>query len=155
MPEREHPRLLVATSDHAIDVAALHATLFERAWDAEGVGRLLAHPACLAFVGLDVPEAKVVGFIVAQLAAGEGEILSLGVKKDRRRQGVGRLLTQALIDAARRKAVQRLFLDVGEGNAAAIALYTRLGFAQLGRRKAYYLHADGTREDALLMAFEI
>lgn len=154
MPERAELRVLVAASDHASGIAALHATLFEKAWAAEDVRRLLEHPACLAFVGLDVLEAKVVGFIVAHLAAGEGEILSLGIRRDKHRQGVGRLLAQALIDAARRKEIQRLFLDVGENNAPAIALYRRLGFEQMGRRSAYYLHADGTREDALLMALK-
>lgn len=155
MSEHEQSRLLVATPDHASEIAALHGTLFEKAWDAEGVGRLLEQPACSALVALDEFEAKVIGFIVAHMAAGEGEVLSLGVKRDSHRQGVGRRLAQALIEAARRKAVQRLFLDVGESNTPAIALYDRLGFSQMGRRKAYYLHTDGTREDALLMVLKL
>jgi ribosomal-protein-alanine N-acetyltransferase len=51
--------------------------------------------------------------------------------------------------------VHRLFLDVAESNSAAIGLYARLGFTQMGRRKAYYAHADGSREDALLMVYDV
>jgi ribosomal-protein-alanine N-acetyltransferase len=38
-------------------------------------------------------------------------------------------------------------LEVRAGNKAAISLYHKLGFAEVGKRKAYY--SDG--EDALLM----
>jgi ribosomal-protein-alanine N-acetyltransferase len=155
MPERENLRLLLAAPAHAGEIAVLHTSLFERGWDIDGVRRLLEHPACLAYVAVDATDNTVLGYIVAHLAAGEGEILSLGVNKGRHRQGMGRRLAQTLIDTAKRKDIQRLFLDVAESNAAALALYAQLGFTQIGRRKAYYLHADGTREDALLMALAL
>ena len=43
--------------------------------------------------------------------------------------------------------ISRLFLDVAESNTSARALYDAAGFAQTGRRRAYY--ADG--DDAILM----
>ncbi len=46
---------------------------------------------------------------------------------------------------------KRIFLDVGADNPAALALYGKLGFAQLARRKSYYSRPAGQREDALLM----
>ena len=42
-------------------------------------------------------------------------------------------------------------LEVAASNMAAIALYERLGFRQVGRRKGYY--ADG--EDACLMNMDL
>ena len=47
---------------------------------------------------------------------------------------------------------ERMFLEVAEGNAAARALYARTGFAGAGRRRGYYARADGSREDALILA---
>ena len=47
--------------------------------------------------------------------------------------------------------VRSLFLEVDEGNAAARRLYERAGFAEVGRRKAYYQKADGSAATALVM----
>jgi ribosomal-protein-alanine N-acetyltransferase len=155
MAQRDELRLLVAAPESSADIAALHASLFERAWDTESVRRLLDHPACLALVALEPEQRRTVGFIVAQLAAGEGEILSLGVEAALQRRGIASLLVETLLEMAQRRDVRRLFLDVADSNSAAISLYERLGFAQMGRRKAYYLHADGRREDSLLMVRSI
>ena len=44
-----------------------------------------------------------------------------------------------------------LTLEVREGNAPAIALYEKLGFREVGRRKNYY---PERKEDAVLMTVE-
>ena len=49
---------------------------------------------------------------------------------------------------ARGNGLAFLTLEVRASNAAAIALYTKLGFVQAGRRKNYYEHP---REDAWIM----
>ena len=62
-----------------------------------------------------------------------------------RRQGIGR----QLLDWAHRQFPENEFwLEVRESNAAAIALYTRFGFREAGRRRNYY---DLPREDALIL----
>ncbi|HTO09992.1 MAG TPA: GNAT family N-acetyltransferase [Candidatus Binatia bacterium] len=48
--------------------------------------------------------------------------------------GVGSALTAAVLDWARERGFQRIGLWVTEGNAAAIALYERMGFTPTGRR---------------------
>lgn len=153
--ERTHVRSIAAIPEHAGDISALHARLFERGWNSEEVSRLLEHPACFAQIAVVQQEPHAIGYVLAQAAAGEAEILSIGVAERWRRQGVGRLLTEALVAEARRKGAHRLFLDVAETNAAALALYRQLGFTQLGRRKAYYLRDDGERDDALLMVLDL
>jgi ribosomal-protein-alanine N-acetyltransferase len=153
----EHPeiRLLAATPEQAGPLSALHVQLFEKGWDADGVRRLLEHPACVTLVATTRRASAMVGFIIAQLTADEAEVLSIGVDKTWQRQGIGHALVEALIGVAKRKEVRRLFLDVAESNRAALALYAGLGFTRMGRRKDYYLHTDGRREDALLMVREI
>ena len=151
MPEKGGQiRVREAGPEYAGDISALHGRVFEKAWDAEGVRRLLEHPASVALIAIE-PSGGVAGFILAQLTADEAEILSLGVASISQRSGVGTQLVRGLIDAAQRKGVKRVFLDVAASNEAALGLYAKLGFAQMGRRKDYYSHAGGRREDALLM----
>jgi len=155
MDEVRPIHVLAATPEHAAYIADMHGALFERAWDAEGVRRLLEHPASVALVAQIGSAAHPAGFAMAHLTADEMEILSVGVRRDWHRQGIGRALVAGLIDVARPRDVKRVFLDVAESNVAAVALYSGLGFTGMGRRKNYYSHADGTREDALLMVHEM
>ena len=60
----------------------------------------------------------------------------------RRRQGVGDALVQSLCAGAKVAGAQDMFLEVAADNAAACALYAKHGFAQVGRRPAYYAGTD-------------
>jgi ribosomal-protein-alanine N-acetyltransferase len=57
--------------------------------------------------------------------------------------------------AARRGDAKRIFLEVAEDNEAALALYRKLGFQEVGRRKRYYARRDGEPADALTMALTL
>jgi ribosomal-protein-alanine N-acetyltransferase len=80
----------------------------------------------------------IIGYVIARHALDEAEILNLGVASTRQRQGVGRALVQAMLAQLRQWGVASVFLEVRESNAAARRLYGALGFAQVGRRRAYY-----------------
>lgn len=136
-----------ATSDPA-RLAALHAEAFDRPWDAQALGELIARPGA-------VLEADADGFILVQVSADEAEVLTLAVRPAARRRGVARRLTGQAMARAAALGATRLFLEVAEDNAAARALYAALGFAEAGRRPAYYLRADGGRTDALLLALNL
>jgi ribosomal-protein-alanine acetyltransferase len=78
------------------------------------------------------------GFIIGRHAADEGEILTLAVSAVSRRQGQGHALVNQLFQRFREHSVVRVFLEVRESNAAAIAFYEKLGFRLSGRRSSYY-----------------
>ena len=150
-----HISILWASPEHAAELAQLHAGLFEKPWDADSFLRLLAHPGATSFLARIGTPPRTIGFILSQLAADEAEILTLGVRKDSQRHGIARRLVEALARAAKKAEVRRLFLEVGQSNAAALALYKGLGFQEIARRKGYYEHAAEPAEDALVLALSL
>lgn len=131
-----------------LELAALHAQAFDAPWDAAAFADLLDQPGVFAVAEPD-------GFILMRLVLDEAEILTLAVQPAARRAGLGgRLVGEGVVRATQGGAA-RVFLEVAESNAAARALYARAGFAEVGRRRAYYRRPDGSREDALTLAWNI
>jgi ribosomal-protein-alanine N-acetyltransferase len=135
----------------APELARIHAEALPPGWDAadfrpyitSGENRL----CCVACDGH-----RTAGFVIAQAAGYEAEILTIAVASTARRQGVGRLLMTAAIDWARvEHSVETVYLEVAEGNLIARAFYGLLGFTLFARREHYYqLHRDRP-EAALVM----
>jgi [ribosomal protein S18]-alanine N-acetyltransferase len=144
--------LLWAVPDHARDIAGLHAAVFDTAWDAAAVARLLEHPGSTALVATTGIPKSMVGFVLGQLAADEAEVLSIGVAPEWQRHGLGARLMDGLARAAARGQAKRLFLEVAADNAGAQALYGKLGFTESGRRKAYYARQGGPAVDAIVLS---
>lgn len=129
-------------------LAALHAACFAEAWSAAAIVRILEAPGAVALVAGAAPPA---GFALARGAADEAELLTLAVLPAWRRRGLGRALVEAALAWAAARGATALFLEVGAGNAAALALYGGAGFATVGRRPAYYRRPSQASEDALVM----
>jgi ribosomal-protein-alanine N-acetyltransferase len=91
------------------------------------------------------------GYGVISVAAGESHLLNLCVRPEALQQGIGRKLLKHFISVARRHGAEVVFLEVRPSNRAALALYGKNGFNELGVRKDYY-PAEGGREDALILA---
>lgn len=80
--------------------------------------------------------------------------LTAAVHPDWQGKGLGAMLFNALIEAARQMwpPITRIELMVREGNAGAVALYQRLGFVIEGRFAKRVHRPDGTVEDDIAMA---
>lgn len=74
-----------------------------------------------------------VGFLLAhELLRRDGAgrtffVYEVGVRDDRRRQGVGRRLLEEAFRRCRERGIRRAFVTTNEGNEAAMALYRSLG----------------------------
>lgn len=148
--------LLWASPDHAGEIAQLHAQLFSPVWSEESIRGLLDHPASTAFLAVVAGQPpKTVGFVMAQLAADEAEILSIGVASDWQRKGVGRRLVEGVARAVRRAEAKTLFLEVAADNDAAIELYQRAGFMGTGLRRGYYERQGAAPVDAVTLALKL
>ncbi len=123
-------------------LAALQAACFpEEPWDAGSIASLCAPPEGFALLALRGDEP--VGFVLARVAAGEGEILAIGALPTERRSGVGRRLVEATLAHARQLGAEALFLEVAEDNEAARTLYMANNFFSVGRRPGYYKRPSG------------
>lgn len=95
-----------------------------------------------------------VGYAVMSIAADEAHLLNLCIDPLNQSRGKGRRLLRAMVELARDRRAQRIFLEVRPSNAPALALYHSEGFNEIGRRPRYYPATEG-REDALVMAMEL
>lgn len=135
----------------------LYARSFDEPYARPALESLIDSPGAWATIAWhgDSGGRRGAGFIIARMVAGEGEILSLGVALSERRRGAGRaLLTDALYRLALSGA-DAVFLEVGEDNPGAVALYRGLGFREVGRRRGYYLRKNGQRVSALIMRYPV
>jgi ribosomal-protein-alanine acetyltransferase len=92
---------------------------------------------------------EITGLVVVRTASCEVEVLNLAVLPSWRRRGVARELLLAAFSTARSAGARRAFLEVRESNLGARAFYLRIGFTEVGRRRAYYRNPS---EDAMILA---
>jgi ribosomal-protein-alanine N-acetyltransferase len=138
-----------AASD-AATLARLHAPVFSDAWPEEAFRSLIEREGVIVLLASRLAAGAAEGFILIRSVAGECEVLTFCVADEARRAGVGGMLLDAACAAAREAGAKEMFLEVGERNAAALALYRRRSFADVGRRAAYYHHGDDAA-DALVL----
>ena len=90
-------------------------------------------------------------------AVDELHLLNITVSPKLRKLGLASRMMVAIEGVAAQQNMPRIILEVRPSNLAAVTLYQKLGYEQIGIRKNYY-PADphlGTREDALVMAKSI
>lgn len=92
-----------------------------------------------------------IGYGILMMTVGEAELLDITIVPEMQRRGLGAVLLDHLFEVARSHGAVRMLLEVRPSNAAGLALYLRAGFAEIGRRRAYY-HG---KEDAIVMAREL
>jgi ribosomal-protein-alanine N-acetyltransferase len=73
------------------------------------------------------------------------------VRPEAQGQGHGRALLGELMRRSVALGAHTLWLEVRESNERARRLYSRWGFASVGRRKGYYPALPPQREDAIVM----
>jgi ribosomal-protein-alanine N-acetyltransferase len=150
------------------DLARLHARAMTVPvpWNAEDFRDLLAHSGTflIPLSASKYPEGArgatpkaaqdLAGFALGRVVLDEAELLTIAVDPAVQRQGIGRACLAAFEAGAAARGARRLFLEVAETNAPAIALYTSAGWQEAGRRKAYY-KGKAARIDAILMAKQL
>lgn len=97
-------------------------------------------------------DGTITAFAILSTGGGDAHVLDIAVAPAFRRRGLARWLMEELMEAARARDCDQLFLEVRAGNEPALGLYRDLGFAEVALRRGYYPLPGGGREDAILMA---
>ncbi len=105
-----------------------------------------------AFFFVALESENVVGYGGYCLVDDEMHITNIAVKNGVRRRGIGRKLTELLIEDGLQRGVKAAHLEVRRSNLAAQGLYRALGFKQVGMRPGYY---QQEKEDAILMSADL
>ena len=116
---------------------------------------MLTDAASVCLIADAKPATEAAGLAVARVAADEAEILSIVVARRMRRGGLATRLLGQLLSGLRQRGIRLVFLEVGEDNVAAIALYANFGFVAVGKRDAYYKRDDGSTPAALVMRLDL
>lgn len=135
-------------------LARIHAQGFYRGWSPEEIEAFLDEEATPLYVACDAKR-TIAGFALIRQAADEAELLTIAVDPKWRGKHIGQALLRAVFDDLLLTPARRMFLEVDERNAPAIALYRGQGFATIGSRKGYYARPDGSAATALVMARDL
>ncbi|HSG48549.1 MAG TPA: ribosomal protein S18-alanine N-acetyltransferase, partial [Longimicrobiales bacterium] len=81
-----------------------------------------------------------IGYFVLWCILDQGELANIAVTEGHRGKGYGAFLLQRVVDVAKERGVEALYLEVRVSNASATKLYKAFGFTEVGRRKKYYDH---------------
>jgi ribosomal-protein-alanine N-acetyltransferase len=142
-------RIADAAAREVIDaIAGLEAEAFTNPWSRDSLIWELENSDVTRVHVLRDDEGTIVAFSVCWIIFDELHINTLAVAPAVRRRGFGTLLLEAVLTEAERAGAGKATLEVRASNAAALALYERLGFRVSARRPGYYTNPP---EDALIL----
>jgi ribosomal-protein-alanine N-acetyltransferase len=134
------------------EICAIELDSFPTPWSQALFAEELRRPEiCFWTVAIDkaaAPGSQLIGYGGFWRAVDEAHFTNLAVRSDHRRQGLGKVLLQAVLRRAKAQGCVRATLEVRPSNQAAVALYEQAGFAAAALRPRYY---SDNGEDALLM----
>ena len=132
-------------------VYRLNQAAFAECWSHESLYSALESGYDLLLCECD---GELAGYLLALIVMDEIQIMQIAVAAPFRRRGLASAMTAELMRFY--PGASQMLLEVRASNRAARALYGKLGFAETGRRKAYYSpDAAGQREDAVLMTKQL
>lgn len=137
---------------HVMDEA--FGTRFGEAWTRSQLSGILPMAGVSLTLAFDRSRETVVGFSLVRTVVDESELLLIAVLPSDQGRGVGTLLLDHFVGRAREDGVQRVHLEVRDGNPA-IGMYRAAGFSPVGRRRNYYHATNGKRYDAITLANQL
>lgn len=131
-------------------VTEIESATFAIPWSRESFRRELEENVAARYLVAE-KNGRVVGYAGAWVILDESHITNIAVEQEERGQGIGRKLTEALLDYLSNLGAAYATLEVRVSNERAQNLYRSLGFTAVGKRKRYY---EDNQEDAWLMVCE-
>lgn len=134
---------------HISQAANIEKLCFAHPWSEEALGNELSNELARFFAAVDKETETVLGYIGMHAIVDGGYITNVAVLPQYRKNGIGDMLVKAVVECAKHNdRLAFVTLEVRPSNAAAIHLYEKNGFKQVGRRKGFYRDPP---EDGLIM----
>ncbi len=131
-------------------VVAIDQVSFSLPWPARSFQfELTDNPASRSWV--IEADGHIIAMLVAWLIVDEIHIATIATHPDHRQQGIGKKLLLHTLQSAKEEGAVTSFLEVREGNTAALEMYRKFGYVESGRREGYY---KDNNEDAILMTLD-
>ncbi len=144
-------QIIPMTSAHLDQAEELEKICFpEDPWSRRILKESLAGESSAALLARD-GDGGVLGYVFFTIVLDEGSVDNIAVHPDARRRGVASALLRAVHGYGRSHGLSFLLLEVRPSNRGAAALYRKMGYQEVGRRKNYYLDP---KEDAIIMKLE-
>ena len=153
-----HLRLRDATMADSARIADIHAESFAHGWSPREIEQMLLDGHVIDIVSCPAVLGEVLtGFAISRVVRDEAELLSIALDPEIRGKRFAARLLARHAARVRQAGAERLFLEVADDNAAALALYRRQGFTEIGRRKNYYPGetSRAPRRDAVTMQWDL
>lgn len=140
-------QIRIMNESDAVEVAKISTLSFSSPWSTESYIQEIKNPVALYLVA--VINDDIVGFIGTWNVLDESHITNVAVHPNFRKQKIGSLLLENLINTCEKLQNTSSFdLEVRASNIPAQKLYSKFNFKNNGIRKGYY---TDNKEDAILM----
>ena len=128
-------------------VVDIETEAFSSPWRKETFAGLIDRPSLEVLV-MEHADEGVIGYAVLWCILEQGELANVAITPRMRGKGLGSRLLDRVLEVARRRGVEAVYLEVRTSNTRALDLYRRFGFSDVGVRKGYY---DHPKEDARIL----
>lgn len=129
-------------------IVAVETAAFDAPWTREVYAQEFDRDLARVLVAVDHGDGEIHGVACWWHVVDEAHLLRVAVRPHRRRQGIGTALLERVLADAAAAGCAHVDLEVGRRNTAALALYARGGFVEVGLRRGYYQHPV---DDAVLL----
>ena len=99
------------------------------------------------YMAEDTETNEIRGYIIFWIIEEILELHDMAVIEKHKKKGIGSFMMNFMLETARARKVEELFLEVRKSNLEAIKFYEKFNFKQIGVRKDYY---KNPKEDALV-----
>ena len=132
-------------------MARIERDSFDAPWSADEITKDV-NAGGSVYVAVAMADDERAGYAEIRMIAGEAQIYNIAIAPEFRREGIGEALLRHLIEKADEEGCGLVTLEVRGSNGAAMELYKKLGFREVGRRRGYYAKGG---EDAVLMDLDL
>ena len=143
----ENYKIELMSNNDLESIKEILQTEFDEFWNYEVLKQELASNNSKYIVAKTLDNI-IVGFSGIKIILDTAELMNIVTKKLYRKNGIGKLMLEYLINYCKKIGIKTLNLEVNAQNTIAINLYKKYNFKEVGLRKKYY----NNTYDAILMS---